>query len=840
MSTDIKFVPMSTGTTDGEFERISSIDPRLSRTNYFDGQLLKASDLTRDQIYLDERVLELGQVLGWGIAQGLAASLEGDFQALHVTPGIAVAPSGRVLQLTKALDIDLLNSAFIATLNQGAYRRFHRGLYAVVLQYVEVIDGVAEAYPADLATRRRAQISSYAEGVEVTLVPLNLPFVAADGVTARAALVRQLLTGSSTLDLPSDEAVPLGLLAMDKTRPAWLDLGLLRRPLRAPNTPNALQQDLATHYQELLEEVLATRRAANQRGGFPATKYFRVLPPFGPIPKEAVDPVTGFQSYFPKDYDIAIAPVRRDDVAALIQESSHLAPMDLEKDADADVMVLVPMGDQDFALRARQLELPPEFIERSTGKLARINAMALRLFALPQIHRVDSDADTWRAIWDVAKPEELLYVRRPPRTAETNVSAVVLATGMPLPLASGGLPVDASALEAQLDAALENAAGLQSTMAAIVGKDTEQKKRIADLEQSLALGSDVRLSDALDKVATLDALVLTLQAKLQALESGERNAGILATALAAAADKITQLASDLEQARKKIAELQAAGSSLPEDAKKRIETLTQTVADLNQKVTTLQAGLDDGSAHLNEARLKIDELSAALEGAKAAANGSDIALAARTAERDAALQDVASLKTELGKATDQVTAQQAALLQAQQAAQAAQDDRNVANQALSKALQDVSNLQTTFNTAQARATTLDTSLAALQARYDALQASVASRPDLRTELSILDLARSRGADAAAAEKLDSLVTKDDLLRLAVVQILVAADRSLDTAMWPTLLQVVSKEPSLLLKFRDFVLELASSQAPMARAILDRAADFGIAGTTLGLWKKLVG
>ena len=839
MSTDIKFVPMSTGTTNAALERISSIDPRLSRTNYFDGQLLQASDLNRDQIYLDERVLELGQVLGQGIAQGLETSLV-DFRRLHIEPGLAVAPSGRVLQLSRALDLDLLDSAFIATLNQGSYRRFQRGLYAVVLQFVEVVDGVAEAYPADLATRRKAQVSSYAEGVEVTLVPLNVPFVAAEGLTARATLVRQLLSGGSPLALPTDEAVALGLLAIDRTRPLWLDLGLLRRPLRAPNTPNALQQDLAAHYQELLEAVLATRLATNQRGGFPASKYFRMLPPFGSIPKEAIDPIGGAQTYFPKDYDIVIAPVRRDDVAALIEESAHLAPMDLEKDADADVMVLVPLGDQDFALRARQLELPPEFIERSTGKLARINALALRLFALPQIHRVDTDADTWRAIWDAVRPEELLFVRRPPRTAETNVSAVVLATGMPLPPAGGGLPVDASALEAELNTALEQAAGLQATVAVLTSKDADQKKRIADLEQSLALGGDARLADALSKITSLDALVLTLQAKLQTLESGERNAAILATSLAAAADKITQLASDLEQAKKKIAELQATGSALPDEVKQRLETLTKTVADLTQKTTDLQAGLADGTAHLNEARLKIEELSASLSKTNLALDGTSAALVTRTAERDAAQQDATKLKTDLSLALDQAANQQAALVEAQKAAQTAQQDRAAANLALSGALKNVADLQANLNTTQVRVTTLEASSAALQAKADALLADLASRPDLRAAFSILDLATLRGADMASAKRLDGIVAKDDAVRVAVVQILLLADRNLDIALWPTLAQVAAKDPTVLLKLQDYLQNALLKQVTLADAMRKGGADFGVSTANMELWMTVKG
>ena len=90
MATDILFTPFRPGTTHADGQRIAVIDQRLRRTNYFDGQLLKASDLTRDQIYLDERLLELGQALGTGIVRGLGIT-RAQPQVLRLAPGIAVA-----------------------------------------------------------------------------------------------------------------------------------------------------------------------------------------------------------------------------------------------------------------------------------------------------------------------------------------------------------------------------------------------------------------------------------------------------------------------------------------------------------------------------------------------------------------------------------------------------------------------------------------------------------------------------------------------------------------------------------------------------------------------------
>ncbi len=44
------FSPMATYDSQTTISSISSLDPKLSRTHYDDGRLLRASDLTRDQL----------------------------------------------------------------------------------------------------------------------------------------------------------------------------------------------------------------------------------------------------------------------------------------------------------------------------------------------------------------------------------------------------------------------------------------------------------------------------------------------------------------------------------------------------------------------------------------------------------------------------------------------------------------------------------------------------------------------------------------------------------------------------------------------------------------------
>lgn len=658
---NITFVPYAPGSTDSQGQRISSIDPRLSRTNYFDGRLLKASDLTRDQVYLDERALEIGQILGSGIVNGLDVSLVDNYR-LRVGPGMAIAPSGRVLQLAeRTLEVNLGNAALIASLNHGYYRRFKRGLYLVALQYAEVGSDSAEAYPADLASPRRFNFNSFAEGVELVLVPLAIPLSQTSEIAARAGLVAEFIGAGRSGQRPelSDEAVALGLLALEQGRPLWLDKGLAHRPLRQPGAPDAPQQDLIAHYDELLETVLATRNASGLSGGFPASKYFRLLPPRGRLPKAVVDPVNGAQTYFPAGYEVSIAPVRRDDLASILRESEHLAPMDLEKDADADIMVLVPLSNSEFAWRARGLErgatTPKDAF--GLGRLLAIDRLALRVRPLPKPHAIDTDAEVWKGIWEAAREEEILFVRRPPRTAETNVSAVVLARGFDLPKPSVDLSAYNRVMEKELAATQLQLK--EATLDLSIGREDFARRL-----RNLKLDPDAPAKELADQLKALETERDKLAARVKELEDagGGGNAD-----LDKAKAQIEKLTAQLEAAKKQIADLQAAGSSAASTELAAVleknQALSRELENANKTITELKAALDNNdSAALAEAKAAVEKLGKELEVAnkritelQASAGGG-----ASASELEAAKLRIEKLTGELEAANKRITELQAA------------------------------------------------------------------------------------------------------------------------------------------------------------------------------------
>jgi len=593
-----------------EAERVASLDPRLSRTNYFDGRLLKATDLTRDQIYLDERSREIGRTLGSGIVQGLDLELTSDYH-LIVSTGIAVAPSGRVLELTdKKLEANLADYAAIHSYNKGRYRRLKRGLYAVVLCYTEIGTDAAEVYPRDLAEQRKFHFNSYSEGVVLTLVPLRVPLPSDNPLEARSTLARELLPYDEQLPEIPDDGVALGLLAISNERPIWLDLNLVRRPLRHEMPQALFQENLYAHYKELLSVVLSERKAAGLDGDFQASRHFRLLPPVGPLPKAAIAPSAGRQGFFPQHYEVHVAPVRRDEIDAIMRESMLMPPLDLESKGEVEIMVLAPLSDQQFAQLGRRLEQDPNRIKLTkAARLAGFDPLRLRLF--PPSHQIDTDANTWDAIWSTVSDDELIYVTRPPRAAETHISGVVLASGYEIPdklPPPGDFSSSSAALEEarkqinllelkvkQLRELLKESEGSGTEIESALVKtlEEENKKRQeelvlaveakAKLEEQLkeAKKAEEELNSAEDKITEFKAKLAAEKAKSAALDSQlkENSVGI----------------DELRKAKEEAEALKVAQT----EKEKQIEALSKEKEELTAENSTNIAALEEERKRLS-------------------------------------------------------------------------------------------------------------------------------------------------------------------------------------------------------------------------------------------------
>lgn len=447
---DILFQPLGNPVASGEgLDHIADIDPRLTRTHYFDGRLLTAEDLTRDQLYLDQRLRELGRVLGSGIMGGLELSLDRFTGLLTLQPGQALTPAGRVLELGSTLQVNLGERAVIAELNDGNYRRFNRALYAVVLRYVDVGTDIAEVFPKDLGATRGFQYALITESVQMGLVPLPVPLPKQSPLLIRSRLMREFLGNDQFSSLIPEDAVALGVLAIENDTPQWLDAELLRHPVQAEPGIGDLQADLKRQYEQLLADILTARRSGGLNGDFHAADYFSLIPPVGTVPKDAVDPMSGRQGYFPENYQVAIAPIRQSDVELIKAESLNLPPIELSNGEPMDVVVLVPLSNLDYGHYAAQLE---RVIDPVNRRLPQIDLLKLKLYPVRPVHALDTDLNAWTNIWNRLGDTPPFYVRRPTRAAETAISGIVLALGAGMPASPveedepGGGPADSGGL----------------------------------------------------------------------------------------------------------------------------------------------------------------------------------------------------------------------------------------------------------------------------------------------------------------------------------------------------------------------------------------------------------
>lgn len=487
----------------------ADFNPLLTRTHYFDGRLLTATDLTREQLYLDQRLREVGQALGTGVVRGLGVSLVGGW--IGIDAGLAVTAAGRVLELRAPLRLNLNNRAHLAVLNQGQFANLPHGLFALMLGYAERPAGVAEVFPRDL-TERTAQYDVNEEGVQAALLPLPVPLAMTGEFALRAMLMRLAAEGAlDAIGLPAD-AVALGVLAITDNSPRWLDGTLLRQPPRVLPGPGDRQADLQTQYEALLRDVVAARLPLV--GDFAASDYFRVLPPTGAVPKAAFDPVAGRQRFFPEHFQVSIAPVRVADLALMQQESLRLPAIDLARTEPVEVIVLVPLANERFGALATPLVRQPSAVAGATEPVARLlprlDLLSLRLYPLPPVHAVLDDQSAWRGIWDAVPDDALVFVRRPSRAAETGISAIRIAIGAPLePPAAGddapldGLPPpgDVANLVLDEDALLLRRVGLGRLAGLRIPPDDEGRAALDELRADFH-------TDAAVALATLELFAL--------------------------------------------------------------------------------------------------------------------------------------------------------------------------------------------------------------------------------------------------------------------------------------------------------------------------------------------
>ncbi|MGB3294643.1 MAG: hypothetical protein WBB01_16795 [Phormidesmis sp.] len=449
------------------------------RPLYFDGRFLTAADLTAEQTYFLGRQATLTRLSGFGVVQGLEVSLpsgEGAtaFQVM-IAAGCGVTPSGESVVLDADLTLNLANTARIETLDAAFGvgdriqdpARSQTGVFILGLRLVEYSASPIASYPTS-STGSGGITAQNGEIVEATAITLAR-YGSLGGRSARSQIARDIFVEETVPKLPVN-LLPLAMVALDRGTVQWIDNFLVRRDLGSTangtlglNTvPRALRSAHLLQYDQQLREVEATASA-----GFSAASYFDTLPAAGRVPKAALNEADFSQRYFPSEVTVELTVAPTDEIAALVEDSLALPPIDLREHLEdletLALLMVIPLTRQQLitfnqALAAAQERPPtpspifqpvfrPAFqpMRRSLTlaapgliakrkpleKLARLNRFILPIAPTPD--PVDS---LWRNA--VANAPELWYIR------QRNIPYQADIVGTVVPLASDDASVESN------------------------------------------------------------------------------------------------------------------------------------------------------------------------------------------------------------------------------------------------------------------------------------------------------------------------------------------------------------------------------------------------------------
>jgi hypothetical protein len=361
------------------------LDGGIRSINFFNGRLLTARDLTREQTATREAERRLGQAIGEGIAYGLevaksSASTQ-ESPVVTVEPGLAINRNGQTLMLSAKTDISLVRKATpgssnvlfgeCAPLQTGTYIA-GAGVYLLTLASAQGTEGRAVTHSLENTTAA-CNTDTTVTAVQFRLIQLDQQLSAAEmqaqnklrnliaykcfGVDANRSFVTDPFGTSSER---------YGLL--DSLRPTWLtecevplailywtlvdgikfiDMWSVRRSLYHRSADSTWPMLTAPRrrsegeamFLEFAEQLDAMRETLPNPSQVRAADHFRYLPPVGIVPVVSNKFPQGFhQDLFfdtiTRHPEVHIEGAR---VEALVNAALCYPPVDL----DSHVMIWV-------------------------------------------------------------------------------------------------------------------------------------------------------------------------------------------------------------------------------------------------------------------------------------------------------------------------------------------------------------------------------------------------------------------------------------------------------------------------------------------------------------------
>ncbi len=424
------------------------LDTRRTRPRFFDGKFLTAADLTQEQSYLLTRQADLGRTLGFGVVEGLrvtkatrsASDLPNPAASVKVTRGHGLTPAGDIVFLPNDLTVDLdnvaqmqrLSAAFGLTREPQQPFQNLRGLFVLGLRAVEFTANPTPAYPPSVDGNSALRDGEVIEATALTLVPYDSDASRKDARTARSRAAREIFLEQKIAPLPAG-VLPLALLFLRNGALEWTDEWLVRREAGDDDrfgfgfAPRALSEAHFFHYQEMLRDAPTA-----SDGQLSAHSFLEIIPSAGPLPKAVLSQADFTQAYFPAEARVELAIVPEDELAALMEDSIDLPPIDLSlKPEDQDalaILVLAPVARSDYGNILQTLTRTPQPVLRNAAPpllgqqkpiqaLLKLNAAFLLKKSISDEVRLPTDQPAanfvdpaWREV--LTRTTQLWYLRR--------------------------------------------------------------------------------------------------------------------------------------------------------------------------------------------------------------------------------------------------------------------------------------------------------------------------------------------------------------------------------------------------------------------------------------------
>jgi hypothetical protein len=429
-------------------------DPRRWRPRWFDGRFLAASDLQGEQNYFLVRQADIGRAGGSGVIDGLMVAEVVDAgtgtERLRIEPGEGITDTGELVVLFEPLlvnpadvpEMQRLDAAFGLQVIPNEPGRTRTGLYILALRPVEWTANPIGAYPTSLTGTRKVEDSTIVEGVAVSLIPYTENAADENWHRRRARAAREIFIEGRDRGLASG-VLPLAMVALRGNFIEWVDPFMVRRETGAERPAGmdfgfgarSLREAHLLQYQRHLADAIN----ANNEQPFPATSYLDSLPPVGQFPSATLDADRLTQRFFPPGIEVELSFVAEDELAAVIEESLLIPPIDLTVGLDqlggTGVIVLVPLTRDQFAQNQNALpnwdaQLPrlrPVFTEIKARATPR-DLLLSRLFAPVTLPAPPAEEEPWRQLLRSALNQRLLwYVRRRHLPIPTNVAGRAVA-----------------------------------------------------------------------------------------------------------------------------------------------------------------------------------------------------------------------------------------------------------------------------------------------------------------------------------------------------------------------------------------------------------------------------